>query len=132
MEALFSYHAENLMRIEIPSEWGGNYESGHSIKGMPGGFLLKQECHPDKPHYKGDFAIFTDAPETVVDLSWFRGGWFDSRTVFWKDLTEFTYQADTTTVNSPGASLYVPLKLKPGEEKTIRLMMSWYAPHSTC
>jgi hypothetical protein len=29
---------------------------------MPGGFLLKQECHPGKPHYKGDFAIFTDDP----------------------------------------------------------------------
>ena len=130
MEALFSYHSENLMRIEIPSEWGGHYERGHSIAGMPGGFLLKQECHPDKPHYKGDFAIFTDDPAVVTDLCWFRGGWFDSRTLLWKDLTEFTYQADTTTLNSPGASLYVPFTLKPGEEKTIRLMMAWYAPHS--
>lgn len=130
LEAAFSYHAENLMRIEIPSEWGGYFERGHSISGIPNGFLLRQECHSDKPHFKGDFAIFTDDPETVVDLCWFRGGWFDSRTVLWKDLTEFTFQEDTTTVNSPGASLYVPFKLKPGEEKNIRLMMAWYAPHS--
>ncbi|MBW6534917.1 MAG: hypothetical protein K0B11_07910 [Mariniphaga sp.] len=130
LEAAFSYHAENLMRIEIPSEWGGHYERGHSISGIPNGFLLSQECHPDKPHFKGDFAIFTDEPGAVVDLCWFRGGWFDSRTVIWKDLSEFTFREDTTTLNSPGASLYVPFKLKPGEEKTIRLMMAWYAPHS--
>ena len=130
LEANFSYHAENLMRIELPSEWGGRYESGHSIEGMQNGILFRQECHPDKPHYKGDFALFSDDPETVVDLSWFRGGWFDSRTILWKDLTAFTFQNDTTTVNSPGASLYVPFKLQPGEEKTVRIMMTWYVPHS--
>ncbi len=131
LEANFSYHAENLMRIELPGEWGGNYESGHSIEGIRNGVLFRQECYPDKPHYKGDFALFTDDPETVVDLSWFRGGWFDSRTILWKDLSEFTFQDDTTTVNSPGASLFVPFQLKPGETKTIRIMMAWYAPHST-
>lgn len=130
VEACFSYHAENLMRMEVPNEWGGQYQSGHSISGIENGFLLSQNCFPDKPYFKGDFAIFTDAPETVTDLCWFRGGWFDSRTVFWKDVSEFTFQADTTTQNSPGASLYVPFKLKPGEEKTIRLMMAWYVPHS--
>ncbi len=130
IEACFSYHSENFLRIETPSEWGGQYNPGHSVAGIENGFLLRQDCAPDKPHYKGDFAIVCDAPGTVVDLCWFRGGWFDSRTVFWKDLTEFTFQADTTTLNSPGASLYVPFTLGPGEEKTVRLMMCWYVPNS--
>jgi uncharacterized protein (DUF608 family) len=130
VDACFSYHAENLMKIEIPSEWGGQYVSGHSISGIEGGFLLQQQCTPDKPYYKGDFAIFSDDAATITDLCWFRGGWFDSRTVLWKGLADFTFQEDTTTINSPGASLYVPFVLKPGEEKTVRLMMSWYAPHS--
>ena len=130
VEANFSYHAENLMRMEDPSEWGGNYKQGHSIAGIDKGFLLKQECKSDKPFYKGDFAIFTNDPEAVVDLNWFRGGWFDPKTVLWKDLTDFTFSADTTTLNSPGASVYVPFALKPGEEKTVRVMMSWYVPHS--
>ena len=130
MEACFSYHTENLMKIENPSEWGGSFEKGHSISGIKNGILLQQECFPDKPYYKGDFAIVTDDPNTVVDLCWFRGGWFDSRTVLWKDLTEFTFQEDTTTQNSPGASLYVPFILEPGEVKTVRVMMSWYVPHS--
>ncbi len=130
IEACFSYHSENFMRVETPSEWGGQYKPGFSIAGIDNGFLLKQNCFPDKPYYKGDFAIVCDDPETKVDLCWFRGGWFDSRTIFWKDLSEFTFNADTTTLNSPGASLYVPFKLEPGEEKTVRLMMSWYVPHS--
>lgn len=130
VEACFSYHSENFMRIETPSEWGGQFNPGYSIAGIENGFLLKQNCFPDKPHFKGDFAIVCDAKETVTDLCWFRGGWFDSRTVFWKDISEFTFSADTTTLNSPGASLYVPFKLEPGEEKTVRLMMGWYVPHS--
>ncbi len=130
LEACFSYHAENMMRIEIPSEWGGRYEPGHFVAGIKNGVLFKQECTPEKPYFKGDFAIVCDDPETITDLCWFRGGWFDSRTVLWKDLTEFTFQEDTTTLNSPGASLYVPFKLKPGEEKTVKVMLSWYAPHS--
>ncbi len=130
VEACFSYHSENFMRIETPSEWGGQFNPGYSIAGIDNGFLLKQNCFPDKPYFKGDFAIVCDDVETVTDLCWFRGGWFDSRTVFWKDISEFTFSADTTTLNSPGASLYVPFKLEPGEEKTIHLMMSWYVPHS--
>lgn len=130
VEACFSYHSENFMRIEIPNEWGGEYNSGHKISGIPGGFLLQQNCTPEQPYFKGDFAITCDDPETVTDLCWFRGGWFDSRTVFWKDIADFSYSADTTTMNSPGASLFVPFKLNPGEEKTVRLMMSWYVPHS--
>jgi uncharacterized protein (DUF608 family) len=130
LEAAFSYHAQNLMRIEIPSTWGGQYENGSSIAGIKNGFLLQQNCTPDKPHYKGDFAIFTDDDNTVTDLCWVRGGWFDSRSVVWNDIQNFTFTADTTTLNSPGASVYVPFTLNPGEEKTIRLMMAWYCPHS--
>lgn len=130
IEACFSYHSENFMRVEIPSEWGGNYKSGNSIAGIQGGFLLRQGCPDEAPHFKGDFAIVSDDPGTIADLCWFRGGWFDSRTVFWKDITDFTFKADTTTLNSPGASLYVPFKLEPGEEKTVRLMMCWYVPNS--
>jgi len=57
IEALFSFHAENFMQIEVPGEWGGNYEKGGSISEIRNGFLLSQSGLPDKPYYKGDFAI---------------------------------------------------------------------------
>jgi uncharacterized protein (DUF608 family) len=130
IEAVFSYHAENFMRMETITEWGRRYETEGCISGIRNGFLLGQTCQPGKPHYKGDFAIFTDHKNTLTDLAWFRGGWFDSRTMIWKDLSEFTFQEDTTTVGSQGASIYVPLDLEPGEEETVRLQMAWYVPHS--
>ncbi len=130
IQALFSYHAENFMRMETIDEWGRRYNTEGSISGIRNGFLLEQSCQPDKPHYKGDFAVFTDHKNTVTDLAWFRGGWFDARTMIWKDLSEFTFEEDTTTVGSQGASIYVPLDLEPGEEETVRLQMAWYVPHS--
>ncbi len=130
IQAAFSYHAENFMRVETINEWGRRYDTEGSISGIRNGFLLEQSCQPDKPHYKGDFAIFTDHKNTITDLAWFRGGWFDSKTMIWKDLSEFTFEEDTTTMGSSGASIYIPLDLKPGEEETIRLQMAWYVPHS--
>ena len=130
IQAVFSYHAENFMRMETISEWGRRYNTEGTISGIRNGFLLEQSCQPDKPHYKGDFAIFTDHKNTVTDLAWFRGGWFDAGTMIWKDLSEFTFEEDTTKAGSQGASIYVPLDLEPGEEETVRLQMAWYVPHS--
>ncbi len=130
IEASFSFHSENIMRIKIPNEWDSDYEKGHSIKEINNGFLLKQDCLPEKPHYKGDFAVYTDEKDAIVDLCWFRGGWFDSRTMLWKDIQNFTFQEDTTTQGSSGASIFVAFKLHPNQEKTIRLMFSWNVPHS--
>jgi uncharacterized protein (DUF608 family) len=128
--AVFSYHAENFMRMEEINEWGRRYHTRGKISGIRNGFLLEQPCEQDNPHYKGDFAIFTDNKHTITDLSWFRGGWFDAATMIWKDLSEFTFEADSARDGARGASLYVPLNLAPGEAETVRLQMAWYVPHS--
>lgn len=130
IEGVFSYHAYNFMKIEIPSDFGGNYERGGSIQKMKNGFVLAQECFPDKPHYKGDFGIFTTNKDVIVDHSLFRGGWFDARSILWKDIEEGNLPNDDLKENSPGASLYVPIKLNAGETLTIPLMFAWYVPHS--
>jgi uncharacterized protein (DUF608 family) len=130
LESVFSYHATNFMRIEIPSEFGGRYEQGHSIRPFDNGFVLSQDCLPGKPYYKGDFAIFSPDPDTIVDYRFFRGGWWDPRTIIWQDIEDGNLPADAPAADSPGASLYVPFKLAPGESKTIPLMFAWYVPHS--
>ena len=114
LELVFSYHTENFMRIRSDNIWGRAYENeGHSIKPLKNGFVLSQSCLPDKPHYKGDFAIFT-LEEATVDHRWFRGGWYDARTMLWKDIERAEPVSDTSTSGSENASLYVPLELKPG------------------
>jgi uncharacterized protein (DUF608 family) len=130
IDMVFSYHAENFMRIRSANEWGINYvNEGDSIKKIKNGFILAQSCFPDKPHYKGDFAIST-LEDASVDCRWFRGGWYDARTMLWRDIEKAEPVADTAASGSVNASLYVPVKLPPGDSKTIHLMMSWYVPHS--
>jgi uncharacterized protein (DUF608 family) len=130
LEMVFSYHTENFMRIRNVNEWGINYESGgDSITKMHNGFILSQSCFPDKPQYKGDFAIST-LEDAQVDHRWFRGGWYDARTMLWRDIEKAEPVSDTAAEGSVNASLYVPFTLQPGDSKTIHLMMSWYVPHS--
>ena len=130
MEGVFSYHAFNFMRIELPSAFGGNYEQGGSIGSIAGGFLLRQRCFPDKPHYKGDFAIFTNREGVVTDHSLFRGGWFDAPSILWKDIVECNLPGDEIRENSQGASLYVPVSIGAGETVTVPVFYAWYVPHS--
>lgn len=130
IEGVFSYHAMNFMRIEKPSEFGGNYELGGYIQSMQNGFVLSQKCHSKKPHYKGDFGIFTTYADVVVDHSLFRGGWFDARTVIWNDIENANMPSDGIKEGSTGASLYIPVQIAPGETATIPLLFAWHVPYS--
>ena len=130
LSLVFSYHAENFMRIRSDNIWGQAYENeGHSIKPRKNGFVLAQSCFPDKPHYKGDFSIAT-LEDAMVDHRWFRGGWYDARTMLWKDIEQAVPIRDTAVQGSANASLYAPFELEAGGSKTIHLMMSWHVPHS--
>ncbi len=129
IEAVFSFNAQNWMRISVPSEWGGQFESGHSIQPHRNGFVMHQDALKDKPHYLGDMAVFVDDTNAVVDHCWFRGGWFDPVTITWKTIAACsTRQHAPVDGGSPGASIYVPFRLKAGEEKTIKLNLVWYVP----
>ena len=122
LEALFSFHSVNFMRKGT----GVN-----SIEKLPDGFILKQKPGEKETHFQGEFAVFTDQPSTITDHCWFRGGWWDPLTIAWKNVEECTPASNQPIPNdSPGASLTVPLSLKPHEEKTVRLMFTWYVPES--
>ena len=101
-----------------------------SIMEMDNGFILEQSCFPDKPHYKGEFAVFTDDPAAVVDYCWFRGDWFDGRTLLWNNIEKGNMPSNPVSREPTGASVYVPVKLKPNESRTIKVFMAWYVPHS--
>jgi hypothetical protein len=85
-EAVFSFNTENFMHIALPSEWGGAYEPGESIKPFKNGFLLSQDSLPGKSHYIGDFAFWVDDANTKINHRWFRGGWFDPLSITWKNI----------------------------------------------
>ena len=98
-------------------------------KPISGGFVLSQSEKESLPHELGDFAIFTNDPTVVVDHCWFRGGWFDPLTITWETIQKAeTKKVEPVDAGAPGASLYVPFNLAAGQEKIIRVMMSWYVP----
>ncbi len=120
IEAVFSYNSKNFMR-----QSGGKAR----VKSITGGFVLSEESTKENPERKGDFAIFTSESGTVVDHCWFRGGWWDPLTIAWNTILKGevrnTLPVDT---EAPGASLFVPFELSPGDTKTIRLNLVWYVP----
>ena len=120
IEALFSYNSKNFMK-----QSGGKAR----IKQIAGGFVLSEEGTKENPERKGEFAIFTSEPGTTVDHCWFRGGWWDPLTITWNTILKGeTRNTPAVDNDAPGASLFVPLLLKPGETKIIRLHMVWYVP----
>ena len=122
IDAVFSYNAKNFLRIE-----GGNA----AIRKFNNGFILSETGTKDKPHLKSEFAIFTDQDNTVVNHSWFRGGWWDPLTMAWNTIKSGEVKAvDPVESGAPGASLFVPFTLSPGQKKIIRVYCAWYVPDS--
>ena len=123
VDAIFSYTSKNFMAI--------NRRGVSTIKQMTNGFILSQTGTNEEPHLQGDFVVFTDNPSTKVDYCLFRGGWFDPLTISWNDIsTGVIKENEPVESGAPGASLYVPVQLKPGEKKTINLYIAWYVPLS--
>jgi uncharacterized protein (DUF608 family) len=122
IETVFSFNSRNFMRRD---------KAKNSIKPVKNGFLLSQEGTAENPYFQGDFAIYTDQPNTVVDHCWFRGGWFDGLTMVWNAIKSGdVINNKPVESDAPGASLYVPLSLNVGEIKTIKVFTAWYIPFS--
>jgi uncharacterized protein (DUF608 family) len=119
IEAVFSYNTKNFMAS------GG----GDTVLAIDNGFILWQPGSESQPEREGAYAIFVDDDNAVVDHCWFKGGWWDSLTLAWENVKKARLINNPPVKGScPGASLFVPLTVKPGQAKTVRLMMCWYVP----
>jgi len=119
VDAIFSFNSKNFVKVD---------DGKNKITAAKNGFILTEEGTKDKP-LRTDMAFFTDDDTTVVDHCWFRGGWWDPLTMAWNAVKNAEIKSVAPVdANAPGASLYVPFKLAPGKEKTIKVMMAWYSP----
>ncbi len=124
VEAVFSFNTHNFMAVG---------EKGASVKKIGGGYILDQKPNPKKPFEQGSFAVFTDRRDAVVNLAWFRGGWFDPLTMAWNAVERCETPCNDEIKEgqpSPGATIYVPINLKPGEKTTVKILTCWYVPVS--
>ncbi|MEO5683544.1 MAG: GH116 family glycosyl hydrolase [Chitinophagaceae bacterium] len=121
IEAVFSFNAKNFLSTD---------KGRNSIRAIEHGFVLAEAGTTEKP-YKTDLAVFTGDDATVVDHCWFRGGWWDPFTMAWNSVKNAEIKAVAPVEKgAPGASLYIPFRLAPGKEKTVRLLFAWYTPDS--
>ncbi len=130
VDCVFSFHGKNFIRPK-EADPDASKNGKNSIRPITNGFILSQAGSETRPYDQGDFAIYTDSADTVVDHCWFRGGWFDPLTMTWESIRKGeTKKVDPVESGAPGASLYVPFNLQAGEEKIIKVMMTWYVPVS--
>jgi uncharacterized protein (DUF608 family) len=120
IEAVFSFNTKNFMATA---------REKNGVRAIKNGFVLFQEGTDAKPEDQGALAVFVDDDSAVVDHCWFRGGWWDAVTLTWKNIQEARLMANPSQEGtSPGASLFLPLTISPGEKKTVRVMLAWYVP----
>lgn len=123
VNAVFSFNSSNFMSVGVGE---------CPVESTYGGFILKQQYPDAKPFEQETFCAMSDDPNAKINCRWFRGGWFDSLTTLWKLIEEgraVESEPYTEGLASPGGSIFVLFELMPGDEKTIRVMLSWYVPH---
>ena len=122
LSCIYSFNSINFM---------SNGSGGEAVLKSEKGFTLWQPATDSHPNDEAAFNASVYEKATHVNCSWFRGGWFDSQSIAWKDVENGNYynkQPIEQGTPSPGASIYVPFELKPNQNKTIKLLLSWYVP----
>lgn len=132
---LLDYTLVGVLRNPLPAN---NRNEVHSLPWGHALHLTSTGPQPDAGNY-GDLTLATDAAlDAGAALSWqqywFRGIWFDSLEVYWKDFTRSgpfqnrTYPLDKAGDANEGL-LAVRFRLAPGEVRTVRFVIAWSFPN---
>ena len=124
LEAVWSWNAVNFMATK---------DRPQAVRAVDRGFVLWGGAEKAKPWEEGSFSATVAEATAKVNAAWFRGGWFDPLTLAWKDVAEAACVERGPVAEgaaSPGASLFVPLTLAPGESRTVTLRFAWYVGES--
>lgn len=123
-----SYHLSHLA--------GGSSRSGAQTtrnEVIPGGVHL-YNVEPEGTEQAGSASLTVVGHRPAVKAMWFRGGWFDSISALWREVSTGDFKtnkgedaADYTGRN--GGSILLKGSLKPGEQITYPIVISWHFPN---
>lgn len=92
---------------------------------------------PDKPEY-GELMVSSDCDDISYQEYWYRSGWFDDLTMFWREFSSFGPLVnrcyDDNSMHGKldtgdMATLAARVSVKPGETKSVRFLLTWYYPN---
>jgi non-lysosomal glucosylceramidase len=109
-----------------------------SSPGASGIRIFTDEPDLGSPDY-AELALATDSPSFSRQVHLYRGHWFDSLEVYWKDLqkvgqfAERDYGTSDTAGgmgrNRDGSLVAAHVRVAPGESGSARFVIAWYAPN---
>jgi len=148
--AMFEYTVKNtsaeVLDVSVVGNLTNPAQRGAVNEYVDGGRFKLMRLHTDgvdesAPEF-GEVTLSTDGDEVDRQSYWFRGGWFDSLTVFWNDFSrpgpfrERLYGVPREA--SPGYHSTHPLDvallsqnqtLAPGETGVFRFLITWHYPN---
>lgn len=100
--------------------------------GLSGVHLTCDSLSSDDTRY-GDLTLATDAEQTSIQEYWYRGEWFDSLEMYWRDFTapgplkERVYSPSQSGERNQ-ALVAAHFELAPGATKSVRFIIAWNFP----
>jgi uncharacterized protein (DUF608 family) len=123
------YSLAGVLSNPLPAN---NLHTLRQADGITGLHLASDSISADSVRF-GDVTLATDAPCTSWQQYWFRGVWFDSLEVYWREwatpgrLPNRIYSPAAGAQNE--AMLAAHVTLAPGETRCVRFIISWNFPN---
>lgn len=124
----FSFHLSHLAE-------GSKGETGTRNSLLPGkGFLLSNTEEPNHATL-GSVGVTVVGHTPKVKAMWFRGGWFDSISALWREVSSASFRENDGSASEQGlegrngGSLLISGTLAPKEQVTIPIVLTWYYPN---
>ena len=128
IDAVFSFNCPNFLAER--QEPANKKRPADRIRSTEHGFILWGPGTEGRSWDDASLAVWADDPKTKVNHAWMRG--IDAPQIVWKEVESAACFSRDPLLDdsSPGASIFVPFSVGPGEAKTVSLRFSWYAPKS--
>lgn len=128
----FSYH---LSHLAVPAgKWSEtrNWLISPLASGG-GGVFFSNTAQKFREEY-GTAALYAVGNAPKIKAMWFRGGWFDSLSVLWREVSTGSFtQNDGAQAHGKdgrnGGSILIEASLKPGERVTLPIVIAWHFPN---
>ena len=124
--AVFSWHGtrEFLRDRDAKGE-------GERFRRTPHGIVIDYPATADAPWAAGGLSVEIDG--AAADCAWFRGGWFDARTMLWQNISSGAWSEKGPHAEGDpgeGASLWLPIEVPARSEVSVTVRIAWHEPFS--